>query len=119
MSKYEIATLAANIEINNLKRNIGKQDHFAAAYGNLNIFKFNSDESVEVRPVFYSKDCKKIIENNIILFWTKIKRNASEILSTIDNNSIQNIKTLEEMRDLVEKLNDVFSEREINDFGKF
>ena len=38
VSKYDIATIAAKIEIDILKRNIGKQDHFACAYGGFNSF---------------------------------------------------------------------------------
>ena len=119
MSKYQIASLAAKIEIDILKRNIGKQDHFAATYGNLNIFKFFPDESVEVKPVFYNKDIKHSIEDNILLFWTKIKRNASKILSSVDNNLLKNIKILEEMRDLVEPMNHVFvGKQNLNSFGE-
>jgi len=39
VTKYTLAESAAQIEINILKRTMGKQDHYAASYGNLNIFK--------------------------------------------------------------------------------
>ena len=117
-TKYQIASLASKIEIDILKRNIGKQDHFAATYGNLNIFKFYPDETVEVLPVYYGNKTKELIENNILLFWTKISRNASNILSSVDNNSLTNKTNLEKIRDLVYPLNDIFlGKSEINEFG--
>ena len=32
-------------------RLIGKQDHYAAAFGSINFFKFYSDEKISVKPV--------------------------------------------------------------------
>jgi len=54
-TKYKIASEAAHIEVDILGRKIGKQDHFAAAYGWLNVFTFYPDESVAVDPVFHTK----------------------------------------------------------------
>ena len=41
LDKSNLARISAEIEINSLKEPIGKQDHYAAAYGGLNIFTFN------------------------------------------------------------------------------
>ena len=41
-SKYQIASIAAKIEIDLLGRKIGKQDHFACCYGNINNLVFKS-----------------------------------------------------------------------------
>ncbi|MGE1065486.1 GHMP kinases N terminal domain-containing protein [Megasphaera paucivorans] len=46
-SAQELAELACRVEIDILKHPIGKQDQFAAAYGGMNYFRFNSDGSVE------------------------------------------------------------------------
>ena len=43
VKKETLAKQAAEIEIDILKRNMGKQDHYAAAYGGINIITFNSD----------------------------------------------------------------------------
>jgi D-glycero-alpha-D-manno-heptose-7-phosphate kinase len=48
MSARVLAEAAADVEINKMKRSIGKQDHYAAAYGGLNVFKFRG-EYVEVQ----------------------------------------------------------------------
>ena len=48
-SKNKIAQIAAEIEVNILKRNIGKQDHYACAYGGLNKITFFKNEKVIVK----------------------------------------------------------------------
>ena len=80
VSKDSIAVSAAHIEVDILGRSMGKQDHYASAYGNLNTFTFNKDESVTVEPVPYHPEVRSLIEQNLLLFYLKSKRNASKIL---------------------------------------
>ena len=108
-TKYELATLAAEVEVDILKRSMGKQDHFASAYGDLNVFTFNTDETISVEPVFYTYDVKKTLEKNMMLFYTGLKRDASEVLKT-QNKVIKDKRTiLSKMRDLVNPLREVLS----------
>ena len=46
VSKKRLAEISAKIEINALKKNIGKQDHYSAAYGGMNHFIFKKNEVV-------------------------------------------------------------------------
>ena len=70
VSKTKLAEDAALIEINVLKEPIGKQDQYAAAFGGLNFIKFNTDGSVEIKPIKISKETlKNKIENNLLLFY--------------------------------------------------
>ena len=41
-----------------LKKNIGKQDHYAAAYGGLNYIRFYNDESVTIRSLSLSNSIR-------------------------------------------------------------
>ena len=43
VTKHTLAAEAAQIEVDILGRSMGKQDHYASAYGNLNVFTFNPD----------------------------------------------------------------------------
>ena len=118
MTKYEIATLAAHIEIDLLKRNIGKQDHFASAYGGLNTFTFFDDEKVEISPVICKKKRVEELQNSLLLFFTGIKRNASEILSDQIEKTKDKMNVLCSMRDQVDELKDLIaSEMEIKKVG--
>ena len=80
VNRNKLAEEAAKIEIEVLKRPIGKQDHYAAAFGSINFFKFYDNGNVSVTPVDEnSKNVKKIFEN-LHTFYTGINRDASEIL---------------------------------------
>ena len=109
VSKHTLATLAADIEVNQLKRVMGKQDHFASAYGNLNIFSFNVDESVSVEPVFYKPSVRASLEGNMLLFYTCLKRDASEILTVQNRVTKDRRDVLRKMKGQVSCLRDALS----------
>ena len=118
VKKGDLAAMAARIEIDILNRKIGKQDHYAAAYGNLNIFSFHKDNSVSVDPVFYKNEVRDAIEDRLMLFYTAIKRNASEVLNAQQEDMNQKHQVLTKMKDLVPQLAEVISlKRDLDDFG--
>jgi len=119
VTKHTLATEAAHIEVDLLGRSMGKQDHFASAYGNLNIFTFTSDEQVLVEPVLYQAKTKKCIENNLLLFYLKTKRDASKVLEIQERETINKMDELRAMKNLVEPLKEIFSTgAELNNFGE-
>jgi|ETNvirnome_2_300_1030623.scaffolds.fasta_scaffold07227_2 D-glycero-alpha-D-manno-heptose-7-phosphate kinase len=79
-SKYNLATDACSIEIDSCKKPIGKQDQFAAAFGGMNEIIFNSDGTVDVCPMKIPTKNLNVLENNLMLFNTNIKRESSDIL---------------------------------------
>ena len=112
VSKYTLAESAAQIEIEILKRSMGKQDHYAAVYGDLNVLTFHVDEKVTVEPVFYSSDVHQKIASNLLLFYTAQKRNASEILKAQEQVTSKKLSVLRQMKNLVEPLRGVISSGE-------
>ena len=76
----ELAELACEIEINRLGEPIGKQDQYAAAYGGVNCFQFNPDDSVQACPLKAGMDALFELEDNLLLFFTGFSRNAGSIL---------------------------------------
>ena len=119
VTKHTLASEAAHIEVDVLGRAMGKQDHFAAAYGNLNVFTFNPDESVTVEPVLYRPEIKKAIESNLLLFYMKTKRDASNILKTQQKETQNKLNSLRELQDLVVPLRDIVSNSSDNELNKF
>jgi D-glycero-alpha-D-manno-heptose-7-phosphate kinase len=118
VTKHTLATEAAHIEVDLLGRSMGKQDHFASAYGNLNVFTFNPDETVIVEPVLYDSSIKKAIEDNLLLFYLKSKRDASKILESQERETQNKMKELVQLKDLVDPLREIFSVGILNNFGK-
>jgi D-glycero-alpha-D-manno-heptose-7-phosphate kinase len=119
VSKNTIAATAANIEVDILGRSMGKQDHYASAYGNLNTFTFNKDGTVNVEPVLYRPEVRDLIEKNLNLFYLKSKRNASKILEVQEQNTPQIFNNLTELKRFVDPLREIFSSGlDINNFGE-
>ena len=119
VTKSTIAATAAKIEVDILGRSMGKQDHYASAYGNLNVFIFNEDETVTVEPVLYRQEVKNFIEGNLQLFYLKSKRDASKILEIQEQNTSKIFKNLSELKSLVNPLTEIFSSGlDINNFGE-
>ena len=83
----ELAELACDIEINRLNQPVGKQDQYIAAYGGLTCFEFNTDGSVEARPLNISMDTLFELEDNLLLFFTGFDRAAGSILKDQDERS--------------------------------
>jgi len=120
VTKERLAAEACEIEIEMLKEPIGKQDQYAAAYGGLNVFKFNSNGSVTVEPVHLPKDIYNELESNLMMFYTGSQRKASSILSEQKKNIAKEdkVKNLEEMVGLVWELRDCLYKGNLEDFGK-
>jgi len=119
VTKNTLASMAAHIEIDILKRNIGAQDHYAAAYGNLNVFIFHKNGSVSVEPVFYDPVFKEKIQDKLMLFYTGLKRDASEVLKSQKENMVKKLDVMKRMKDLVDPLRDIISSgKNENKFGE-
>jgi D-glycero-alpha-D-manno-heptose-7-phosphate kinase len=119
VTKGTLAGMASHIEVDILGRNIGKQDHYAATYGNLNVFTFHKDGTVSVDPVFYRPETKERIENHLMLFYTAIKRDASKVLKVQNMKTEEKRHVLSEMKDLVEPLREILSSGlNLHDFGR-
>ena len=119
ITKAELASMAGNIEVDILGRTMGKQDHYAAAYGNINVIKFHTDSSVSIEPVFHSPETAEKLADNLMIFYTEQKRDASEVLKKQATQTAEKIDSLREMKNLVEPLrNTISSENNLGEFGR-
>ena len=120
VNRNRLAEEAAQIEIEILKRPIGKQDHYAAAFGSINFFKFHSDDSVSIKPVEETSKYTKLIFNSLETFYTNINRDASKILSNQKKRANINVKNLLLVRDQAENLyNQIYFKKiSIKKFGE-
>ena len=120
VSKYEIASTAAKIEVDILKRKIGKQDHFAATYGNLNNLVFKKNESVIINPIVASSKTLNKFENSLLMFYTGQQRNSETVLKNqhkINENQFENLKELKELVNISKNLL-IKQNFKISEFGK-
>ena len=82
VTNEQLAELACHVEIDRLAEPIGKQDQYAAAIGGLTGFHFNPDGSVLAEPVAMDAEHKSVLEENLLLFYTGVRRSASEEITT-------------------------------------
>ena len=99
VSRGKLAEEAAHIEIDVLKRPMGKQDHYAAAFGDLNYIRFNDDETSTIMPITAQNNLTEMIFSNLLTFWTGIERNSEDILNEQDKKNDANSEVLLKMRD--------------------
>jgi D-glycero-alpha-D-manno-heptose-7-phosphate kinase len=79
-SKEKLAQQACEIEIDRCGEPIGKQDQYAAAYGGLNLIRFNPDDSVSVDPIICNPSLLQEMEESTLVFFTGRTRSASAVL---------------------------------------
>jgi len=119
-TKEKLAEEACEIEIDILKEPIGKQDQYAAAYGGLNLIKFNPDETVDVEPVVMRQDKRCEFENNLLFFYLGGTRSAREILADQKDNTASDKKIFDKIRrmtQLAENMKDCLCSGALNDTG--
>lgn len=83
----DVARLACELEIDRLKRPVGKQDQYIAAYGGITCFHFNPDGSVHAEPLRLSQATLHALEDNLLLFFTGFSRSAGDILQDQDDRT--------------------------------
>ena len=106
-TKHEIANVAAKIEIDILKRNIGKQDHFASSYGGINIIEFKKNDIVEVNPIPISLKNRNRLQKNLMFVYTNITRNASKILKNQIAVNDEKYLYLDKIKNLVKEFENI------------
>lgn len=116
-----LAREACQIEIDILKKPIGKQDQYIAAYGGLKFIQFNSDGSVFVDPIICLTETIKKLEKRLLLFYTGITRSADPILTKQTKNMGQHLdkrKIMEEMVELATRMRDALNDNSTDAFGE-
>jgi len=106
-TKTEIAEQACHIAIDLLKEPSGKQDEYIASHGGLTSFSVSTQGEVNVESLFPGKIPFQTInelEHNLLMFYTGIRRESSQILkhqakSTQDGekNMVDNLGMVKEI----------------------
>jgi D-glycero-alpha-D-manno-heptose-7-phosphate kinase len=121
VAKSQLAREACDIEINELREPIGKQDQYASAFGGLNLISFHSDESVSVEPVVMPPGKLRQMQDHLMVFFTGVTRSASSVLQEQRQNTIQDPRTFEalcQLAEMAEKLRDDLSSGNVDALGK-
>lgn len=79
VSKTQLAREAIEVEQVVLKETVGIQDQIECAHGGLNLIEIHRDGEYTVRPVVINSGRKILLERRLMLFFTGLQRNSSEI----------------------------------------
>lgn len=112
-----LAEEACRIEVEILGKPIGRQDQYIASFGNMRFITFNNN-GVKVERVELPPEDKKRLNDNLLLFFTGVTRQSSEILSEQKANINSRVDELCEMRKLASEARDAILKGEFNAFGE-
>ena len=112
-----LAKEACQIEIDILGKPIGKQDQYIAAYGNLRFISFNESD-ISVENVMLSQEGKRKLNDSLLLVYTGITRNSSDVLEEQRDNIHRNVDVLSEMKTLSFKAKEALVDNAFDEFGE-
>lgn len=108
MSKYELAERAFRIARVALRKHVGKQDEYAAAFGGLNYIEFAPNGDVTVQPVGLSPNAMREFQSSLLLFFTGAAHHSWTILKEQEDSTQRDvpsaIMSLHEIRRLADKM---------------
>jgi D-glycero-alpha-D-manno-heptose-7-phosphate kinase len=113
-----LAKEACEIEIGRCNKPIGKQDQYAAAFGGLHIYSFNSDDTVGVEKVELAARALWQFGSNLMLFYTGRTRKSAEILTEQKAQTTNRRCNLEAMLPLVDRVRKSLCEGRFDDVGE-
>jgi len=103
VSKMRLARESIHIEQNMIHETVGSQDQVAAAFGGLNRIVFHPSGEIEVQNVIVSKARRDELCSHLMLFYTGIKRIASEVAESYVGSLLQQEKIMHKKRELVDE----------------
>ncbi|WP_010583533.1 GHMP family kinase ATP-binding protein [Schlesneria paludicola] len=119
VSSHRLAEEACRIEIDILKKPIGRQDQYAAAFGGLNLITFRPNSTVDVQPVVCREEVLNELESQMLVLYTNTTRSADGILKQQQDSTPQLTSTLRAMRDLAEQMRNALSgEGNLGEFSR-
>ncbi len=120
LPRSELAWLASEIEIRDLGKPIGRQDHYAAAFGGLNLIEFDRS-GVRVKPLDLPEATLQTLENRLLLFFTGQTRDSASILRGQEQRTEQGdprtLAALRRLKQLAYELAGALEEGRLDDFG--
>jgi D-glycero-alpha-D-manno-heptose-7-phosphate kinase len=118
-SKKQLALESIHIEQNMIKETVGSQDQVCASFGGLNQIIFSTDGEIDVRSVTLPMARKKELDSHLMLFYTGIKRTASEVANGYVEDIFSKNKVLKKIGEMVDKGLDVLKSGScISQFGE-
>jgi D-glycero-alpha-D-manno-heptose-7-phosphate kinase len=119
IGKERLARESIHIEQEILKETVGSQDQVCAAYGGVNHINFYPNGDVSVRPLTIAEERLRELNSHLMLFYTGIKRTASDVASTYVNALDARAAQLKQLKVLVDRSIEILSGTgDLGEFGR-
>jgi D-glycero-alpha-D-manno-heptose-7-phosphate kinase len=113
----QLAKEACDIETNILKKPIGYQDQYIAAYGGLRFIEFNQNGSVHSNTLSMDQEIQKRLSENLLLYFTGTTRKAESILTEQKGNINQKLPMLRKLKEMAYQAREALLLGRIDDIG--
>jgi D-glycero-alpha-D-manno-heptose-7-phosphate kinase len=121
MSKYELAERAFKIARSNLRRHVGKQDEYAAAFGGLNFITFKPDGTTQLEALDLEAQTINDLQHNLMLFFTGSSHHSWTILEEQEASTRAHkgaaIEALHEVRAFADEMRTLLERGDLHGFG--
>ena len=121
LPKPAVAEMAARIEIETLGMPIGKQDHYASAFGGLNTIHFDPD-GARVEPIEMTAATRHWLATSILLFYTGESHESQVILeeqnTRTSNRDPTTVEALHAIKGHAEEVRDALRSDEPDRIGE-
>ena len=118
-SRKQLASEAIHIEQAVLKETVGSQDQVCAAYGGVNKITFAQEPGFSIQPITLSSERLQELNSHLMLFYTGIKRTASDVASSYVADMESRAALLRRTRDYVDSACDLLaSKQDLAPFGE-
>lgn len=116
-----LAQEGCHINMNLLKYPSGKQDEYIAAHGGITCFKITKSGKVTSFPLSVTLQTINNLQNNLLLFYTGVLRDANEVLAkqkkAIEKNDPHIIDNLHKIQEIAFEIKEVLEAGDTTKFG--
>jgi len=117
-SQRQLAAEAIHVEQNLIGETVGAQDQILASFGGFNFIEFKPDDSFRVEPVTVSPERLAELNDSLLLFYTGLRRTASNVAATYVADIAARKKQLSRIRQMVDESLGILSGRgSLDGFG--
>jgi len=121
-SRQELAEEACRINMEILREPSGKQDEYVSAFGGFVCLNIGRGGRVEVSPLRIPAEAVSELENNLLFFYTGIKREASDVLqaqqSAVGRDEARSVEAMHRIKEIGFRVRRALERGDITEFGK-
>lgn len=117
VSRDRLAQEACDIEVGILGKPIGYQDQYIASFGGLQFVEFQKDGTVQCTTVEVSPEVRKLLSQNLMLFFTGTTRKAESILTEQKENIKNNLSVLRELKQMAHAARESLLAGKVDEIG--